>query len=203
MKIHGFIQTIIFTSAIILFISGLHIIFNGTDEDALRSLISSSAMISAIFFALAFSASGLHNIFKNNIFRTLIKYRPHLGLIFGVSHSFHLGFLIWLQYAIHPVFTLAKTSSLIGGGLAYVFMYLMVLTTFPQIRSKIHPKNWKRLHTIGGYWIWFIFIKTYLRKVTVQNEAHFLLLLLFIVLMVRLLQYFSKHKKKNSSIIKA
>lgn len=203
MKIINYSNSILFTSAIIIFLSVFHILVNGTDEDAIRFLIRYSSKFSAFFFALAFSASSINYFIKSNATRSLLKYRPHLGLIFGVFHSFHLGFLIWLQYAIHPVFTLAKTSSLVGGGLAYVFMYLMVLTTFPQIRSKIDPNNWKRLHTIGGYWIWFIFIKTYLRKVTVQNEAHFLLMLLFIVLIVRLLQYFSKYKKRNSGILKA
>ena len=77
-----------------------------------------------------------------------------------------------------------------GGGLAYVFMYLMMLTTFPRFKSMISSKHWKILHTVGGYWIWIIFFRTHLKKVVFQDTGYILLALLSIVMLLRLGQLF-------------
>jgi DMSO/TMAO reductase YedYZ heme-binding membrane subunit len=158
----------------------------GINETSVRFLIRWTSKLSALFFSLAFAASGLHLLFKSDFTKKLIQFRPHLGLSFAVFHSFHLLFLIVLQYEIHPVFTLAKTSSLIGGGLAYVFMYLMAITTFPSIRKRLSQKQWKYLHLVGGYWIWIIFARTYGKKVFMWEEGYFLFGVLLIVFMIRL-----------------
>ncbi len=190
-------KLLIYVSLLILLMAGIHLLINGTDEDAIRFLISYSAKLSAFFFSIAFSASSISYFFNCNLSRSLLNYRPQLGLTFGVFHTFHLGFLIWLQSAIHPVFTLAKSSSLIGGGMAYVFMYLMMLTTFPSIRSRLKTKTWKALHLVGGYWIWFIFVKTYWRKVSIQNEGLFIFALLIIVLVIRVIYYIKAKSLKS------
>ena len=70
----------------------------------------------------------------------LVKYRPHLGLSFMVFHTSHLIFLGLLQFEFHPVFDLAARKALMGGGLAYVFMYMMALTTFPYFKNKLSLK---------------------------------------------------------------
>ena len=127
--------------------------------------------------------------------RTLLQIRPQIGLSFAVFHSFHLFFLLYLQYAIHPVFTLAKKSSLIGGSMAYIFMYLMVLTTFPLIKSKLTSIRWTILHLIGGYWIWLIFFRTYYKKVTHWNEGYVLFSLLVLIMVMRFLKVVLARRK--------
>ena len=187
---------ILVTTGFILGGSLIHLSWNGTDESSIRFLIQWSAKYSATFFSLAFVASGIQALFRSRLSNSWVRYRPHLGLIFTVFHTFHLAFLIWLQWDIHPVFTLAKKSSLIGGGMAYGFMYAMAVTTFPMFRKKLQSKHWKILHTVGGYWIWFIFIKTYWRNVSTKGEEYFLFSLLALVLLIRLVHLFLRRQQQ-------
>ncbi|NNC83329.1 MAG: hypothetical protein HKN79_07105, partial [Flavobacteriales bacterium] len=157
----------------------------GFDEDSLRILIRGTARSSAILFSLAFAASSVHHFVRSDITAVWLRWRPHLGLAFTVSHTVHLIFLILLQEYIHPVFTLAKATSLFAGGTAYLFMYLMALTTFTAIKIRISPWFWKYLHLIGSYWIWAIFFNSYLKNVINRGRYHGLLALLSIVMMLR------------------
>jgi hypothetical protein len=170
--------------------TALQLHFNGSEEESVRQLIRWSVRISTVLFSLAFGISSVQFFLKDAVSSLVLKYRPHIGLAFGAFHTAHLLFLIWLQNAIHPVFTLAKTSSLLGGGLAYVFMYLMMLTTYPQFKSRMSTAQWKLLHTVGGYWIWLIFFRTYFKKVVFKEEAYFLFGLLVLVFVLRISKLF-------------
>ncbi|NNE29594.1 MAG: hypothetical protein HKN16_08150 [Saprospiraceae bacterium] len=172
----------------------IHIYFFGTEEESIRILIRWTAKIAATLFAFAFAASSLHYFFPRTTTAKLLKFRPHLGLAFATFHTFHLFFLIWLQQEIHPVFSLAKTSSLLGGSLAYLLMYGMVLTTFPGIRKRLNPRSWKLLHVIGGYWIWFIFFRSYFRNVITKDQYYVLFTLFAAVLILRFLKILSQRR---------
>lgn len=93
-----------------------------------------------------------------------------------------------LQQVFHPVFTLAASTSLMAGGMAYVFVVLMLLTSFETFSKYLSRKNWKLLHTIGGYWIWVVFLSTYAKRVQ-SIGATFLpfVLILIVILIIRLL----------------
>ncbi len=195
-KSSTYLKTVFGVTLVVGGLSALHVYINGTDEIAIRLLIRWTARISAFLFALAFGAASFQYFLKNPLTDWLLKYRPHLGLAFGVTHTFHLIFLIWLQNSIHPVFTLAKKTSLLGGGLAYVFMYLMVLTTFPYFKNKLNTTQWKLLHLIGGYWIWIIFFRSYTRQIFYQERGYLLWGLLLGVLIFRVLRRLSQRKKR-------
>jgi hypothetical protein len=169
----------------------------GFNEPNLRLLIQWSAKISATLFSLAFASSSIQYFWDTEFSHKLLGMRPHMGLSFATFHTSHLIFLIILQQAFHPVFELAKTSSLIGGGAAYVFMYLMALTTFPEVKSKLSVKNWKLLHIAGGYWIWFIFFRSYFKNVFDKNEEYFLFSMLALVLILRVTRNIKSHFSKK------
>ncbi|MEZ4918595.1 MAG: hypothetical protein R2792_05760 [Saprospiraceae bacterium] len=196
MKKSTLTQTILITSGVVLLLAGIQCYLNGWEEEAFRVIIRWTARTSALLFALAFGASGFQYFFKNKLSNWLLAYRAHVGLAFGTVHTFHLISLLWLQYALHPVFTLAKTSSLLGGGLAYLFMYLMMLTTFPRFKNTLSPRNWKLLHTIGGYWIWLIFFRSYFKNVFFRDQAYFLFALFSVVLIIRLARLFVEKGKR-------
>lgn len=162
------------------------VFLNGNDERSVRILIRWSAKLSAILFSFAFSLGAIHYFLKTSWLAKLLKNRPHFGLAFAVSHTYHLAFLIWLQNLIHPVFSLAKTSSLLAGGLAYAFLYLMTITTFSKVKSKIEPVRWRLLHLIGGYWIWIIFFNSYLKNAMNEERYYGLLAMLTAVLLLRI-----------------
>lgn len=157
----------------------------GFSEATTRTSIRWTARMSAIYFSLAFAASALHSVVQQSWSWWLFMNRKFIGISFAFTHLIHLGVLVILQYQFHPVFELAKVSSLIGGGIAYAFLILMLITSFKGPRSLISNKNWTLLHTVGGYWIWFIFIKSYWKRAGTEGEYIPLVLLLAVVLFLR------------------
>ena len=168
----------------------------GFTEDATRLAIRWSARISVACFGLAFGASAIHYFSKNSLSFWLLMNRKYLGISFALIHLSHLVFLLILQYAFHPVFTLAKRTSLMGGGLAYLFLVLMFVTSFDTYKSKLSLQNWKRLHTVGGYWIWLIYTRSYWKNVLFKENYNYLPLAVFlIVILVLRLGYLFLRKK--------
>jgi DMSO/TMAO reductase YedYZ heme-binding membrane subunit len=49
----------------------------------------------------------------------------------------------------------------LGGGLGYIFILLMSLTSNDQAVKLLGVRRWKILHSIGAYYLWFIFFFTY------------------------------------------
>ena len=117
------------TLSLLLF--ALVFLYDGITEESNRIDIRLSARISVVLFCLAFVASGLQRLTKNVFTFWLRMNRKYLGISFAIVHLIHLGFLVLLQLAFHPVFTKAPLISLLGGGLAYVFVVLVLLTSFP------------------------------------------------------------------------
>lgn len=172
---------------------------NNYTEDSLRIFIAWAAKLAALFFSLAFMASSLACFIKASWTADLVKYRPHMGLSFMVFHSAHLIFLGLLQFQFHPVFDLAARKALMGGSLAYVFMYMMALTTFPYFKNKLSQKTWNRLHLIGGWWIWLIFFRSYFKAAIGRNEEYLMFAALSLVLFLRLAYLISSRMKGGSS----
>lgn len=159
----------------------------GFNEESNRLVIRLTARISGILFCFAFGASAFHAWFKNSLSWWFFMNRKFWGISFAVMHLVHLGFLVFLHQYFHPVFEQAATTSLLAGGLAYLFLVIMLLTSFPFFAKKITSKNWKILHTIGGYWIWLIFMISYVKRIMDGSNEYIPLVLLFtITLLLRI-----------------
>lgn len=164
----------------------------GFDEASVRQGIRWSARFAAVLFCGAFGASSVHFFWKNSFSFWLRLNRKFLGLAFAFNHTIHLCFLFLLQQNFHPVFDLAKRSSLFFGSMAYLFMFLMVLTSFEFFSKMISPKQWKMLHTVGGWWIWGIFIRSYSKNALEYPGYLAIFLLLAGVAVVKTSYFFKK-----------
>ena len=163
---------------------------SGFYEESTRQAIRLSARISVVLFCIAFGASAFHQRVKNSFSWWVFMNRKFFGISFAFNHLLHLFFLFILQKEFHPVFDLAAKFSLFGGGMAYVFIILMLLTSFSFFEKMISRKNWKRLHTVGGYWIWTVFMSSYSKRVWNEEWGYLpILILLIIVLLMRLYKY--------------
>lgn len=185
MKDSRFIQFIIGLSAIILLLSFL-VLPGDFTEDKLRMFIAGSARASAVLFSLAFGISSFYYFTKDRISKSILSYRPMIGLAFAVVHTAHLIYLVILQKQFHPVFDLAAGSALLGGGMAYVFMYAMAATTFPALKKKLSIRIWQGLHLVGGWWIWLIFFRSYFKNILRGGDAYVMFALLGTVLLLRI-----------------
>lgn len=173
----------------------------GYDEEHLRIAVRLTARLAVILFCLAFGASAIHYFFKNSFTYWLRMNRRILGIAFAITHLLHLSLLIVLQYTFHPVFELAPWISLFGGGMAYFFVIVMLLTSFPRLAGYFSSFQWKMLHTIGGYWIWFIFLRTYGKKALGGHSdfiPYFLLVLMCLAIRLLHLYILNKSKPQNS-----
>lgn len=162
--------------------------FQGFVEEATRVCIRVSARISFLFFCMAFTASAIQYQIKNVFSFWILMNRKFLGITFGVIHLIHLMFLGILQTHFHPVFEMAKMTSLIGGGGAYIFLIIMLVTSIEKVKKKMSARFWKAIHTLGMYWIASVFFTTYLKRVLTEREYIPLLVILMVALFLRILK---------------
>lgn len=125
-----------------------------------------TARVGFPFFIITYSASSLLRLSPTLTHKALVKNRRYWGLSFALTHTVHLGALItYLQVSgeTRPV------PVLIGGGLGYVLLFAMALTSSDRAQKAL-GKNWKRLHTLGIHWLWAIFAFSYFGR-AMQHES--------------------------------
>lgn len=119
-----------------------------------------TARVGFPIFILAYSASSLARLWPSDLTRTLWRDRRWWGLGFFASHTIHLGALItYLQVSGDT----RPWAVLIVAGGAYVMLFAMAATS-NEAAMRALGKNWKRLHTFGIHYLWFIFFVSYLGR---------------------------------------
>lgn len=137
----------------------------GVDEAGLGMAIRATARTSLVLFTLAFTASALKRRWPSAWTAWLLRNRRQLGVSFASSHLIHL-LLIFARYGgtWNGFVTGTPAGTRIGGGLAYVFIALMTLTSFDRTAAWLGPRHWQRLHTVGAYYIWIIFAQSFVGR---------------------------------------
>jgi DMSO/TMAO reductase YedYZ heme-binding membrane subunit len=134
----------------------------GWSEDSVRITVRWTAKIAVVLFAAAFSASSLQSLFRNGATRWLMVNRRRLGLGFALAHTVHLFALVVLGLAFPDPFVAGLNAvTILGGGLAYVFMFAMAATSNDASVRRLGGRRWRLLHTLGGWYIWVVFAQSY------------------------------------------
>ncbi|WP_262691860.1 ferric reductase-like transmembrane domain-containing protein [Kordiimonas aestuarii] len=134
----------------------------GSYVAALPYIMSPTAQMGFVLFFFAFTASALARLAPGPGPKFLMRNRRYIGLSFALVHFVHGGIVLS---------NLALTEAsrgipeLMVGGLAYLFLGLMALTSNNASVRKLGAKRWKRLHKVGSYYIWLIFVVTSLGRV--------------------------------------
>ena len=107
-------------------------------------------------FLLTYLASSFYRLAPNDLTRSLLRQRRQWGLAFALSHSIHLVALLIniTYYRPRPIMSLA------GGALAYLFVYLMAITSTDGWQRRLGHR-WKQLHSIGIHLTWAVFLVGY------------------------------------------
>lgn len=117
-------------------------------------------------FIVTYAASSLGRLWPRGLTREIWRDRRWWGLGFAACHTVHLYALVrHLEYSGETL----PVPVLIGGGGAYVVMYLMVLTS-NAAAMRVLGRNWKRLHSLGIHWLWFVFALSYFARVIEGRE---------------------------------
>jgi DMSO/TMAO reductase YedYZ heme-binding membrane subunit len=130
----------------------------GSDSDATELALRTTARVSFAWFMLTFVASPLRQLRPSRFSNWLVRRRRALGVIFGLSMSIHVGFILRL-FALHaparpPMVTDADFLIGIPG---LVLVALLTLTSLDALKRRMSPSAWQRLHTTGIWVVWSIF----------------------------------------------
>lgn len=174
--------------AVILALILATIAIDGTGEEGIRAAIRLTARTSVLLFTAAFAASALRRLWQTGFTRWLRRRRRQVGLSFAASHGLHLLAIVALAVRFPDVFwPNTKTITLVVGGLGYVFVLLMALTSNDASVRLLGGRRWSALHTTGAYVLWFIFAQAYVPRGLVSPAYAPLALLVVGSLALRLL----------------
>jgi sulfoxide reductase heme-binding subunit YedZ len=172
----------------------------GTGEAGIRAVVRRSAQTSLVLFCSAFTASSLAQLRPGPITRWMLRNRRYLGVSFAASHTYHLLALVALA-RVSPAFVESLNAvTLVGGGMAYVFIAAMVATSFDRSAAWLGPRRWKVLHTVGMYYIWIIFLQSYLPRAVVSPAYIPAAMLLLIALFVRVAA--RRSRQQRSAVVR-
>lgn len=134
----------------------------GVTADGVRVLIRSTARMSFALFTATFVASSVARLWPMPLTRWMLRNRRYLGVSFATSHAVHLAAIVAATRVIDNFRIDAITLTL--GGLAYVFVAAMTVTSFDGMAHRIGRRWWVRLHKTGSYYLWAIFAFDYIGR---------------------------------------
>jgi len=140
----------------------------GVGEEGIRAVIRLTARTSFVLFNAAFAASALARRWPGGFTRWLRANRRQVGVSFAVSHLVHLVAILALtRYA-----ALFDNAGVVIAVLGYVAIAAMTVTSFDRSAAWLGPRRWRRLHLTAGWFIWGVFLASYLPRVILETPAY-------------------------------
>lgn len=131
-----------------------------------RLLIRCTARASLFLFLSAFLASTAAARWPTPFTSSWLRRRRALGLGFACSHALHLGGIATFATLAPADFAAAtRPAQLVAGGLAYAFIAAMAATSSDRAVAWLGSTRWRRLHTVGAWFLWASFVFTFGRRV--------------------------------------
>ena len=158
------------------------------EADGVRMVIRFTARTSLLLFCLAFSAAALARLYPSAWTRWLRRNRRALGVSFAASHGLH-AIAIGAFAALDPAgFATATTfASYLFGGIGYAFIIAMTATSFDRTAAAMGARAWRRLHLVGGYYLWLQFLVSFGKRIPDMPLYGLFLIPLLAVLALRLI----------------
>lgn len=147
-------------SVALVAMSALVLAAAGTGEDGVRMLIRATARSSAILFLIAFLARPVRQLWRTDATAYAIKNRRYFGVSMAVSHGIHGIAIVWLLTAFPSAYEVNATT-LVGGGLGFVFIAAMAATSSDAAFKALGRARWTLLHRTGAWYVWLIFAFTF------------------------------------------
>jgi len=154
-------------------VAGSLLWFAGTDSAATELALRTTARVSFVWFMLAFIASPMQQLRPSPASAWLLSRRRAFGVIFGLSMSIHVAFILRM-FALHapsrpPMVT---DADFIIGIPGLVLVALLTITSADMLKQRLSPIAWRRLHTTGIWVVWSIFFLCLIDSVGRKNTNH-------------------------------
>jgi sulfoxide reductase heme-binding subunit YedZ len=137
-------------------------------EEGIRAVIRLTARTSFVLFNAAFAASALAARWPGRFTRWLLANRRQVGVSFAVSHFVHLLAIL----ALTRFTVVFGDATVVIAGLGYVAIAAMTATSFDRTAGWLGPRRWRRLHVGAGYFVWFVFLASYLPRTILESPAY-------------------------------
>ena len=167
-------------SALTLLASAGWIVAGGTEVANVSAWVRATAWGSALFFLMTFVARPLHQLRRSAQSGWLLRNRRYLGVSAAFIHFVHFIGVVWVLRAFADEGYAADALTLIFGGFGFVVYFAMGLTSNDASVARLGRENWKRLHTYGSYYVWFIYSFTLFGSAVSGRAAAALLLAAFV-----------------------
>tara|TARA_A100001037_G_scaffold281047_1_gene284357 strand:- start:951 stop:1526 length:576 start_codon:yes stop_codon:yes gene_type:complete len=177
-----------------LLLGAYHLVVSPSDEGP-RLWAKYSAHLAFFYLLSAYAASILRVYFKCKVTKDLVRHRRYFGLGFTVAHTFHLVALV-------NFFVLSNeepsTVSIVGGGLGYLLVYMMAITSTDTMAGKLGAKNWKTLHRGGINYLIIIFLYAFVGAILATSIYSVYAVYVLAILLVWALKFVSWLRAKAS-----
>ena len=145
---------------------GVHFGVSGWTSTSVKAGIDATGRSSLALFSIAFVASSVHRLWPSSLSQWMLQNRRWIGLSFASSHAIHLVLIIAMSFDFpDPFLSGQPAGKWLLGGIGYLFVALMAMTSSNSAQRLMGMKHWKRLHLIGSYWLWAQFFLTYVSHI--------------------------------------
>jgi methionine sulfoxide reductase heme-binding subunit len=154
------------TTAGALLLVALAFALYGVGEQGWQMATRWTARYALLPFVVVFAAGELARHVRGPM-QQILRSRRGLGLSFAVAHFIHAGAIVGLYV------TLSETPSivtLVGGGLAYLFILAMAVTSTDTARRAMGAW-WQHLHRWGLRYVWLIFFQSYVGRIVEGGDV--------------------------------
>ncbi len=158
-------KIVVTTATGAIFVMGLAFAIHGLGQEGWQIATRWTARYALLPFVLVFAASELVRYVEGPV-QQLLRNRRGLGLSFAASHLIHAGAIVGLYFKLGK---LPSVLTLVGGGLAYLFIVAMAVTSTDVARRVMGPW-WQHLHRWGLRYVWLIFFQSYLGRIVEGGE---------------------------------
>ena len=149
-----FLGAAIITAAVSTFYLGAA----GTSDTTIGVALRSSAHASFIVLLVVFVARPLRQMFRTPFTAALLRNRRLLGIAFAGIHFAHLGLILYRdRQEADYTFSIIENAL---GGVMYLFIFLMFITSFDRTARALGARNWHILHKTGLYALLVAFLQT-------------------------------------------
>ena len=165
---------------------------NGVDEEIVTLTLRLTAWTSLLIYLLIFAARPLNQLVDSQKTRSMKKNRRYFSIAFAGSHTVHLVLIV--NFVFGPGIPL---QTLVIGGIAYLFLYLMLITSFDTPAAAIGPVAWRRLNKAGLYWIGGTFFFTLVNNFISNPHSpmhQVLVVLILAAISVRVIAFLKREK---------